>query len=112
MLLVKTFFTIYRNLFSRLAHDESSISDISYPNFGDSTWPWVAPTKTDGEETARLFYSAWINFVTSKDFSWMDKYNMSDAPDRRYRRSDLPHRNFVMCVHFTSQTMGEREQEV
>ena len=85
---MKSFFTIYRNLFSRLAYDESLVSGMSYPLFGNSTWSWVA-TKADGDENARMFYSTWINFATSKDFSWMDRYNISDAPDRRYRRLDL-----------------------
>ncbi|KIM84393.1 hypothetical protein PILCRDRAFT_818754 [Piloderma croceum F 1598] len=81
-----SFFTIYRNLFSRLAHDESLISDTSYPSFGSSTWPWTTAAKTDSEKSARVFYSGWINFATAKDFTWMDRYNLSDAPDRRNRR--------------------------
>lgn len=82
----KSFFAIYRNLFSRLAHDESLLSDITYPPFGNSNWPWAGATKAEGEQTARTFYNAWINFVTSKDFAWMDKWNVAEAPDRRVRR--------------------------
>jgi DnaJ homolog subfamily A member 5 len=89
ILSIQSFFTIYRNLFSRLAHDESLISDTSYPSFGSSTWPWTAATKTTGDESAKVFYSSWINFSTAKEFTWMDRYNLSDAPDRRNRRLDL-----------------------
>jgi DnaJ homolog subfamily A member 5 len=86
MFLMKSFFTIYGNLFARLTHDESLVSDISYPALGNATWPWAVATKAEGSETAKIFYNVWLNFATSKEFSWMDKYNISDAPDRRYRR--------------------------
>lgn len=112
MLSTKSFFTIYRNLFSRLAHDESSVSDIPYPDFGNSTWPWAATTKADDEEAARIFYSAWINFSTSKDFTWMDRYNISDAPDRRYRRSDLFCHILIIYIRIVSQAVGEGEQKI
>ena len=65
---LKSFFTVYRNLFSRIAYDESRISDVTYPSFGYSTWPWSMTTIAQGDETARAFYNAWTNFVTSKDF--------------------------------------------
>ncbi|KAF7975731.1 hypothetical protein HWV62_8707 [Athelia sp. TMB] len=81
-----SFFAIYRNLFSRLAHDEAHISDIEYPAFGDSNWPWAGATKAESEQTARTFYNAWTNFATAKDFNWMEQWNLSEAPDRRVRR--------------------------
>ena len=84
--LPQSFFTIYRNLFSRLAYDESQWSDFSqdnYPGFGDhkSTWGGL-----ESGPKVRLFYAGWLNFSTSKDFSWVDKWNLSDGPDRRARR--------------------------
>ncbi|KAF7967481.1 hypothetical protein HWV62_34087 [Athelia sp. TMB] len=81
-----SFFAIYRNLFSRLAHDEAHISDIDYPAFGDSNWPWAGATRADSEQTARTFYNAWTNFATAKDFNWMEQWNLLEAPDRRVRR--------------------------
>ncbi|KAF7316968.1 hypothetical protein HMN09_00431200 [Mycena chlorophos] len=78
------FFSVYRNLFARLQAEEALLADAPYPSFGDSAWPWVPETKT--ADSARAFYSAWTNFATEKEFAWMDKYNLSEAPDRRIRR--------------------------
>ncbi|ETW82939.1 hypothetical protein HETIRDRAFT_66827 [Heterobasidion irregulare TC 32-1] len=80
------FFTIYRNLFARLAHDEAPYTDVEFPSFGDSTWTWTAPSKDKQMEAARTFYNYWLNFGTEKDFTWCDMYNLSEAPDRRVRR--------------------------
>jgi DnaJ family protein A protein 5 len=81
----QSFFTIYRNLFTRLAQEENLISQIEYPSFGDASWPWSIPKSTN-EPAARNFYNAWINFVTLKDFVWMEQWNLAEAPDRRVRR--------------------------
>ncbi|RPD54290.1 DnaJ-domain-containing protein [Lentinus tigrinus ALCF2SS1-7] len=81
-----SFFTIYRNLFSRLAHDEKQYSDVPLPSFGDSTWPWLSPSKEEKDQCARTFYAYWTNFVTSKEFEWADQWNLAEAPDRRVRR--------------------------
>ncbi|KAL4066764.1 DnaJ-domain-containing protein [Scleroderma citrinum] len=78
------FFTLYRNLFSRLAQEENLISEIEYPSFGYLAWRWVSSQSRT--ECARDFYAAWVNFSTMKEFTWMDQYNTTDAPDRRLRR--------------------------
>ncbi|KAI5987170.1 DnaJ-domain-containing protein [Pisolithus marmoratus] len=78
------FFTLYRNLFSRLAEEEFLIDTLEYPSFGYSTWSWSSSERPS--EAARHFYNAWINFSTMKDFTWMEKYNIAEAPDRRVRR--------------------------
>ncbi|KAH8817667.1 hypothetical protein DL96DRAFT_1623054 [Flagelloscypha sp. PMI_526] len=81
-----SFFSLYRNLFDRLAAEENAWSEdpLEFPVFGNSTTPWLPPSK--GEEGARTFYHIWTNFATLKDFAWSDKYNVNDAPDRRIRR--------------------------
>ncbi|KAI0805933.1 hypothetical protein BC629DRAFT_1590363 [Irpex lacteus] len=83
------FFSIYQNLFKRLAYDESLWEGRSveeYPEFGDSSWPWAPTSKQDTSRAARTFYTFWTNFVTAKDFSWFDQWELNDAPDRRVRR--------------------------
>ncbi|KAL7279397.1 hypothetical protein ACG7TL_007238 [Trametes sanguinea] len=80
------FFTIYRNLFDRLAHDERQYVDTPLPSFGYSTWPWLPPSKAEQDQCARTFYNYWTNFVTSKEFEWADQWNIAEAPDRRVRR--------------------------
>jgi DnaJ homolog subfamily A member 5 len=85
----QSFFAIYRNLFSRLAHDEAQWSETtasSYPQFGTSTWPWAPASKDESFTAARTFYNFWLNFVTAKDFSWADQWELNEAPDRRVRR--------------------------
>ncbi|KAL6307501.1 hypothetical protein BKA93DRAFT_815864 [Sparassis latifolia] len=81
-----SFYTLYRNLFDRLAHDECQWIDVPFPSFGYSTWPWVPVSKGQQDKAARTFYSYWMNFVTNKDFTWMEAWNVSEAPDRRVRR--------------------------
>ncbi|KAI0759556.1 hypothetical protein BD413DRAFT_722231 [Trametes elegans] len=81
-----SFFTIYRNLFDRLAHDEKQYVDVPLPSFGESTWPWLAPSKAEQDRCARTFYNYWTNFATGKVFEWADQWNIAEAPDRRVRR--------------------------
>ncbi|KAH9941358.1 DnaJ-domain-containing protein [Amylocystis lapponica] len=81
-----SFFTIYRNLFVRLAHDEAQWVDTPLPSFGYAAWPWVPASKNEHDTAARTFYNYWLNFVTNKDFAWTDPWNVAEAPDRRVRR--------------------------
>lgn len=60
-------------------------SPHNYPSFGLSTWKWSAG-KQDATDNPRDFYNAWMNFVTEKDFSWMEQWNINEAPERRVRR--------------------------
>jgi DnaJ family protein A protein 5 len=84
---LKSFFSIYRNLFTRLAAEERLQSpDAEYPSFGYSTWPWAAVDPVGEGRSARDFYTVWINFATAKDFTWFEQWNISEAPDRRVRR--------------------------
>ncbi|KAF8638701.1 hypothetical protein AX17_001996 [Amanita inopinata Kibby_2008] len=81
------FFSIYHNLFARLAVEETCFSeDILYPSFGSATSPWTNSSDGRDAESAKPFYTIWMNFATAKDFSWCDRWNLGDAPDRRVRR--------------------------
>ncbi|KAG5731586.1 DnaJ like protein subfamily C member, partial [Termitomyces sp. T112] len=82
-----SFFTLYRNLFERLGAEEAMFSaDIKYPSFGYSTWTWTGTGKDDDRQAVKLFYAAWINFATAKDFTWSEQWNLNEAPDRRVKR--------------------------
>jgi DnaJ family protein A protein 5 len=85
-LIHQSFFTIYRHLFARLASDEVQFGQVDLPSFGDSTWPWIPPSKAEAMSAARTFYTFWTNFVTEKDFAWQEQWNLAEAPDRRVRR--------------------------
>ncbi|KAF9024928.1 DnaJ-domain-containing protein [Hymenopellis radicata] len=82
----KGFYTIYRNLFSRLQAEEAMIADAELPSFGLSSWTWTPAQKGQESTAARTFYNAWMNFSTNKDFVWSETWNLSEAPDRRVRR--------------------------
>lgn len=84
---LQSFFTIYGNLFARLGQEEAKWGENSdYPLLGDSTWPWLPASKDDSDKAARTFYNVWINFSTAKDFTWVESWEINDAPDRRVRR--------------------------
>ncbi|KAF6757089.1 DnaJ-domain-containing protein [Ephemerocybe angulata] len=84
-----SFFTIYRNLFERLASEENMINPgAEYPSFGYSKWPWSTEMKkrTDADGAAREFYTVWTNFGSEKEFTWVEQWKLAEAPDRRVRR--------------------------
>ncbi|KAL0087526.1 hypothetical protein J3Q64DRAFT_1638175 [Phycomyces blakesleeanus] len=91
------FYTVYRKLFQKLmneeeAHrdtpDEDDISFTHYPSFGNSKTPFADSDGYMGYGSyVRDFYSAWGNFTSVKSFQWMDKWRLSEAPNRIVRRA-------------------------
>ncbi|CAO3652663.1 unnamed protein product [Cunninghamella echinulata] len=71
--------------------DEKDIY-MSLPSFGNTKTPFADNSK-DGQPNlgfgayVRDFYSAWSNFSTRKTFQWLDKWRLSDAPNRIVRRA-------------------------
>ena len=78
------FFTTVRDVFDRLALEESIACEMedraarTYPTFGTAGDKY--------EDGLKHFYSIWSNFATQKNFAWKDAYRYSEAPDRRTRR--------------------------
>ncbi|KAK4497462.1 hypothetical protein PRZ48_011913 [Zasmidium cellare] len=78
------FFGYVRETFEQLAKEEdiaASWEDVEirdYPSFGHKD--------DDYGDVVKHFYAAWSSFSTVKSFSWRDKYRLSEAPDRWYRR--------------------------
>ncbi|KAK3941151.1 DnaJ subfamily C member 21 [Diplogelasinospora grovesii] len=78
------FFGILNAFFDQLASEETRAAEwdgvipVEYPPFGMA--------QDDYDEVAKPFYKVWSGFSTKKSFSWMDKYRLSNAPDRRIRR--------------------------
>jgi hypothetical protein len=99
------FFSIFPNLFARLATEETWFSeeDVSYPSFGRADWPWILSSQQSDVTPVKNFYTVWMNFSTAKDFSWCDKWNLGDAPDRRARRQ-VEH--FEVSSSFTNVGQG------
>ncbi|PKI85422.1 hypothetical protein MVES1_000738 [Malassezia vespertilionis] len=97
-----SFYGTYRRLFKRLAEEdriaapypgeahEGGFSDpdrddeLWYPSFGDMNTPYTS-SGTHGDNV-RKFYQFWTQFSSRKSFSWKDKYDLRDAPDRRVKR--------------------------
>ncbi|KAI8060787.1 hypothetical protein BC940DRAFT_350378 [Gongronella butleri] len=100
----KGFYTVYRQLFHKLAAEEEDAHQsrppdddlddqdeaefVPLPSFGSSTTPFADKDGYLGYGAyARDFYTAWCNFTTYKSFRWMDKWRLSDAPNRFARRA-------------------------
>ena len=78
------FFGFVRETFDQLAKEEEvaasweDVESLDYPGFGH---------QDDGyDDVVKRFYNAWSSFTTVKTFAWKDKYKLSEAPDRWYRR--------------------------
>ncbi|KNE60183.1 hypothetical protein AMAG_05602 [Allomyces macrogynus ATCC 38327] len=84
------FYAIYRNLFAQLFQEELAARDYAarddvvalHPDWYRVTF---GDTKAD-KATVDLFYGLWDGFATVKSFSWRDKWDLRNAPDRRIRR--------------------------
>jgi DnaJ family protein A protein 5 len=78
------FFGILNAFFGQLAMEETAACEwdsgtpVQYPSFGKAA--------DDYNSVAKPFYNVWSAFSTRKSFSWMDKYRVAEAPDRRIRR--------------------------
>ncbi|XP_054163091.1 dnaJ homolog subfamily C member 21-like [Oppia nitens] len=77
------FYTVYRNLFKTIADEDLPFRDSDdkdyeeIPEFGNSKTPY---------SDVHQFYSYWMSYCTAKTYSYFDKYNILDAPNRRVAR--------------------------
>ena len=78
------FYRVYSEVFDLVAETERDRAnakgkhDFEFPpSFGctSTEWPEV-----------KAFYDYWSNFVTERDFEWMQEHNLASAPNRRIRR--------------------------
>ena len=76
---VTGFFGVYRGLFELISRLEvEGGRETEGPSFGEATSPW--------KETQH-FYQWWQSFATARSFSFTDKFDMRDAPNRFVRRA-------------------------
>lgn len=76
----KSFYTIYREVFNKLAAEESEYlaeNDSSPPEFGKSDSSY---------EEVKKFYGYWSSFCTKKSYTWLNTYDISEAENRRIVR--------------------------
>ncbi|KAF2026722.1 DnaJ-domain-containing protein [Setomelanomma holmii] len=79
------FFGFLRETFEQLAKEEEYAAD--YEDLNISDYPTFGHKDDAYDDVVRAFYSTWNGFSTVKSFAWMDRYRLSDAPDRRTRRA-------------------------
>ena len=78
------FFGFVRETFEQLVKEEDAAANwdggelYDYPSFGHKDDKY--------DDVVKRFYSAWSSFATIKSFAWRDKWKLSEAPDRWYRR--------------------------
>ncbi|CAJ0959682.1 unnamed protein product, partial [Mesorhabditis belari] len=73
----KGFFATYAHVFDTLAQEDYEFLDdcsIHYPKFGDAN--------SDYETVVGPFYGFWSAFSTARPFSWLDEYDIRNAPNR------------------------------
>ena len=79
------FYSSLREIFDRLAKEESLVGDSS--DLGSQDYPSFGSADDSYAEVAKPFYDVWSGFSTRKTFAWKEVYRLSDAPDRRVRRA-------------------------
>ncbi|XP_065222541.1 dnaJ homolog subfamily C member 21-like [Planococcus citri] len=75
-----SFYTIYREVFNKLAAEESEYlaeDDMDLPEFGKSDSSYDIVSK---------FYGYWSSFCTKKTYSWLNTYDINEAENRRILR--------------------------
>lgn len=78
------FFGFVRETFEQLTKEEEYAAD--YDNVDIPNYPTFGHKDDTHDDVVREFYTVWNGFATAKSFAWMDRYRLSDAPDRRTRR--------------------------
>ncbi|SMY28889.1 unnamed protein product [Zymoseptoria tritici ST99CH_1A5] len=78
------FFGFIRETFDQLAKEEEVAADWEGGEFRE--YPTFGHRDDDYGDVVKAFYAAWAGFATVKSFSWVDKYRLSEAPDRFIRR--------------------------
>ncbi|RWS17332.1 hypothetical protein B4U79_11484 [Dinothrombium tinctorium] len=74
------FYTVYRNVFDTIAKEDLPFradDSETVPNFGFSNSSY---------SDVHAFYAYWQSYCTPRDFSWLDKYDILSAPNRRFVR--------------------------
>lgn len=78
------FFGFVSEVFGQLAKEEEYAA--AYENIDIPVYPTFGHKDDRYDNVVRQFYATWNGFATAKSFAWLDRYRLSDAPDRRTRR--------------------------
>jgi DnaJ family protein A protein 5 len=86
------FYAVYRELFTKLAQqemelDNQAVADLD-PHLENvyTNIPFGHSGSKYEEDDLSTFYLEWLNFSSRRSFAWLDKWRLSDAPNRQYKR--------------------------
>lgn len=79
----KGFYSVYKEVFNTIAAEDSEFysdmdSDFEIPNFGKSN--------SSFEDVVHPFYSYWQSYSTKKSYTWLNIYDIREAPNRKIVR--------------------------
>ena len=80
------FYAVYHNLFMELSVSETTQKDEEAVAGKEEEAPCFNTADSTSTEVY-AFYNYWTNFATKMSFSWEDKYNPADVPNRQVRRA-------------------------
>jgi DnaJ homolog subfamily A member 5 len=89
------FYATYAVLFEKLSEQEASAQSASAAQKGaaagaasraSSSWPFFGRADSSSADVLR-FYNYWSEFSSKLSFSWEDKFDTTEAPNRNVRRS-------------------------
>lgn len=91
------FYTVYRNLFEEIAREEGEAIKIATKYIkgtknktrlaDDKTFPTFGASDSSYEGVVGPFYAYWSGFCTNLTFDHLDKYNTTEAENRRILRA-------------------------
>merc|ERR1712173_319079 len=78
----KSFYSVYQKLFATLEEEdetfnEDSEEELEYPSFGNSSSP---------DNVWQEFYAFFSCYVTTRTYTWLDKYDTRQSENRRISR--------------------------
>lgn len=80
------FYAVYDSLFFELAESEDTQRDEKETESAETALPRFQRSDSPAHDVF-AFYNYWCNFASRMSFSWEDKYNPADVPNRQVRRA-------------------------
>lgn len=80
------FYAVYDSLFFELAESEDTQRDEKETVSAETALPRFQRSDSPAHDVF-AFYNYWCNFASRMSFSWEDKYNPADVPNRQVRRA-------------------------
>lgn len=82
----KGFYTVFTNVFTKLAAEDLEFCDDTESIQKRETAPRFGCSTDSYEDVGHAFYAYWQSYCTMKTYTWLDKYDVRDAPNRRVLR--------------------------